>query len=589
MSEYDYDDRPRRRSHRTRDREPEYVSETTYIQRGTGQPSRDLVFRGREESIEEIDRDFPPPNSEYRRTKVREDYGPRGARSSRGPRSDYYDDDYYSDYGPPSAAAAAAGYAAGRARTKPRRGRDDDDYYSDDYDRPRRDRRKSRIEEAAEGFGLGGVVAAVMGKDKDKGRSKSRTRRGSSRGGSSDRDSYRSSSREKRKKWQQAAKAAVLSGVVEAVRSRNEPGAWTGKKGQRIATAALGAAAADGLLDRNPNEKSKRHIIESVVGGLAANRIANGPRERSGSRGRSQSRSRSRSQGGFRSRSRSMFRSISRGGRRDRSDSPGGGRSQSRGRGLKEVAALGGIAAAGKAIYDRVRSKSRGRGKRSPSASSEDSYVPARRQRYQGDRGPPQGDGTDERRGRSERGGGGEGGGEGERKRDSSSDSVSTTDLENQRKKTRGKELLTAGLATVATIHAAHGVYSSMVASENRHKLVMEGEMSPEEARKRKSKNMLQDAAAVGIAALGLKSAFSEWKEMNEHRHGVQELEEKRRKRKKARERREKEMRNSGQNAIAYPYPVPAYGPTAYADGNPYAAVGSLPPPPMGHAPPQRY
>jgi hypothetical protein len=589
MSEYDYDDRPRRRSHRTRDREPEHVSETTYIQRGTGQPSRDLVFRGREDSIEEIDRDFPPPTSEYRRTKVREDYPPaRSSRSSRAPpRSDYYDDDYYSDYGPP--AAAAAGYVAGRrARPKPRRGRDDDDYYSDDNERPRRERRKSRIEEAIEGLGLGGAVAALTGKSEK--RSKSRSGRRSSRGSD---DGYRSSSsRERRKKWQQAAKAAVLTGVVEAVRSRNEPGGWTGPKGQRIATAALGAAAADGFLDRDPNSHSKRHIIESVVGGLAANRIANGSRNRSDSRGRSMSRSRSRGTG-IRSRSRSLFRSLSRGGNRDRSESPGGGRSKSRGRGLKEVAALGGIAAIGKGIYDRVRSKSRGRGKRSPSASSEDSYVPARRQRYQGDRddrGPPPEDDYDRD---ADRGRDARADGEGSRKRESSSDTVSTTDLENQRKKTRGKELLTAGLATVATIHAAHGVYSSMVASEKRHKLVMEGEMSPEEARKRKSKNMLQDAAAVGIAALGLKSAFSEWKEMNEHRHGVQELEEKRRKRRKLREKRDREQRHSGggQNQIAYPYPVvpTGYGPTAYADGNPYAAVGNLPPPPMGNAPPQRY
>jgi hypothetical protein len=470
MSEYDYDDRPRRRSHRTRDRSPEYVSETTYIQRGVGQPSRDLVFRGREDSIEEIDRDFPPPNSD-RRSR---DYPPRGSRSSRGaPRSDYYDDDYYSDAGP--AAAGAAAYGAGRySRPRPRRGRDDDDYYSEDNERPRRDRRKSRIEEAAEGLGLGGVVAAVMGNQRS--RSKSR-RRGSSRAGSSDRDTHRTSSQERRKKWQQAAKAAVLTGVVEAVRSRNEPGGWTGDKGKRVATAALGAAAADGFLDRNPDEKSKRHIIESMVGGLAANHLANGSRNRSGSRGRSASRSRSRGPAGFLSRSRSRLRSLSRGGRgRSRSDSPGG-RSHSRGRGLKEVAALGGIAAAGKAIYDRVRSKSRGRGKRSPSASSEDSYVPARRQRYQGDRdrGPPQDDDIDDRRGRSERGGEDGGGGDMDRKRDSSSDSVSTTDLENQRKKTR--------------------------------------------------------------------------------------------------------------------VPVQAgYGPTAYADGNPYAAVGNLPPPPMGgNPPPQRY
>ncbi|KAF2131702.1 hypothetical protein P153DRAFT_365272 [Dothidotthia symphoricarpi CBS 119687] len=175
-----------------------------------------------------------------------------------------------------------------------------------------------------------------------------------------------------------------------------------------------------------------------------------------------------------------------------------------------------------------------------------------------------------------------------QRGRGVSSDSESSTDMENQRKKLRGKELLTAGLATVATIHAAHGVYSSMEASESRRKLVGEGEMSPEEARKRKSKNMLQDAAAVGIAALGIKSAYSEWKEMNEQRHSVKELEARRRKRRKARERSEKEARLnalSPQNAYAnpYAYPVaanPAYpSTTSYVDANPYSA---MPPPPMG-------
>lgn len=179
-------------------------------------------------------------------------------------------------------------------------------------------------------------------------------------------------------------------------------------------------------------------------------------------------------------------------------------------------------------------------------------------------------------------------------RRDSSSDSESTDDMEAKRKKLRGKELLTAGLATVATIHAAHGVYTSMEASEKRRKLVAEGEMSPEEARKRKSKNMLQDAAAVGIAALGIKSAFSEWKEMNEQRHSVKELEQRRRKRRKQRERREKEARlnalnGSGQNSMANPYAYPVAAnpyPTSYVDANPYGAV---PPPPIGAPPGARY
>jgi len=101
------------------------------------------------------------------------------------------------------------------------------------------------------------------------------------------------------------------------------------------------------------------------------------------------------------------------------------------------------------------------------------------------------------------------------------SDSSSTTDMENKRKRMRGKEFLTAGLASIATIHAAHGIYSSMEAHEKRHRLVAEGEMTPEEARKKQTKAWVQDAAAVGIAALGIKGAFSEWKGMNEQRYVI--------------------------------------------------------------------
>lgn len=566
MSDYGYDDGPRRRrSTRARDREPEYVEETTYIQRGPGRPTTDLVYRGGDESIEDIPRDFPP-QAEYRRSRYREDYGPpRRARSARRRSDDYYEDDYYSEYS---------------KRGPPARRYRDDGYNSDDYYEPARERRKSKIESTLEDLGLGGAVGALIGRSRSR---SGRSRRGSfesERSARSTRSRARSHSHgDGRKKWQQAATAALLTGAVEAWRSRKEPGGITGPKGQRIATAALGAAGIDAFLDKDPHEKTKRHVIESVIGGLAANRLANGPRDRSGSRGRSLSRDGD----DRRSSSRFSLRSLSRGrlGRSQSRGPDGEGRDNT----IRNVLAAGGIAAAGKAIYDRVRSKSRNRDR--SRSDSEDSYVPNRRQRYGRDRGAPPDAYDDNRvarpRGRSEEGG--------ERKRDSSSDSVSTTDLENQRKRTRGKELLTAGLATVATIHAAHGVYSSMVASEKRHKLVMEGEMSPEEARKRKSKNMLQDAAAVGIAALGIKSAFSEWKEMNEQRRSVKELEEKRRKRRKAREKREREQRLNGfgQHPHAYGYPGPAAGyppaayppPTAYADGNPYAAI---PPPPIGNS-----
>jgi len=584
MSEYSYDDRPRRhRSTREREREPEYVTETTYIERGgRGGGVRDLVYRpAREDSIEDIPRDFPPPSAEYRQTKYREVREPRRTRSAH---RDYDYDDYY-------------------RHDRGRRARDDD-YYDDDYysERPKPQRRKSivdNIKEIGEAAGLGGVIGAVTG------RSRSRSRPRKHRDYDSDRDYYGYDDRRSRryssssrspsrrgghknteKKWEQAAKAAIVAGAVEAFRSRNAPGPWTGEKGQRIATAALGAAGIDSLVDKDPDKHSKRHVAESAIGGLLANRVANGPRSRS--RGRHGSRSPSRE----RSRSRSIFgrsRSRGRAGSRDRGDGENT---------LAKVAGGGAVLAAGKALYDRVRSKSRSRKERSRSSSADSYDPPSRNRRSRGnyDRGRSmdntysgaQGANPD-RRLAAPAGGGALAASRGGR--DHSSSSTSTTDMEQKRKKMRGKELLTAGLATVATIHAAHGVYSSMVASENRRKLVAEGEMSAEESRKRKSKNMLQDVAAVGIAALGIKSAFSEWKEMNEQRHTVHELEQRRRKRRKYRERMEKEARqnalngsNGPANAYAYPVAVNPY-PTTYADANPYAAV---PPPPIG-APPTRY
>ncbi|KAI7689372.1 hypothetical protein KC353_g19635 [Hortaea werneckii] len=122
--------------------------------------------------------------------------------------------------------------------------------------------------------------------------------------------------------------------------------------------------------------------------------------------------------------------------------------------------------------------------------------------------------------------------------------------MENKRKHMKGKELLTAGLATIATIHAAHGVYSSMEAHEKRHRLVAEGEMTPEEARKKQTKAWVQDAAAVGIAALGIKGAFSEWKEMNEHRREIHEIEKRKRERRKKRLLKQKQEEHDRQERM---------------------------------------
>ncbi|KXS97510.1 hypothetical protein AC578_4596 [Pseudocercospora eumusae] len=630
MSTYDgYDDEPRRyRSVRTRPRdrdEPDYVREETYIERGKGPGPRgaELVYRGRDDSIEDIPRDFPPPG---RRSNYRDydDYdAPRRTKSAVGSRrySDDYDDGY-TDYAAP-AAAGAAGYAAARRRDRGRGHRDDRGYDSD-YSRspPRRhERKKSGVGELVESLGLGGLVGGVLGsKDKDRDRSRSRSRGGRSasrvsrRGYSSDRSRSRGPGGKNggrtERKWAQAAQAAIVAGAVEAFRSRNEAGPWTGDKGRRIATAALGAGGIDGLIDRDPEKKSKRHLAEAVIGGLAANRLANGPRSKSRGRG-IDSRDVSPDSRAPRSRSRSIIdrfrgRSQSRG--RAPSEEGGGGGSGA----LKGLVGAGALAAAGKAVYDRVRSKSRKRQSRSRSSSA-DSYVPSRRRARDRRRSPRSDTGTARTDGASDRGGREvaragsakastiEAGGGGALTRgppnrgDSfdSSDSSSTTDMEKTRKHMRGKELITAGLATVATIHAAHGVYSSMEAHEKRHRLVQEGEMSPEEARKKQTKAWIQDAAAVGIAALGIKGAFSEWKEMNEQRREISEIEKRktnRRKKRIAREKQEERERHermmrilerNPQLAVGYNMQQNGYMPSNYkpspsADqsGNPYASAG---------------
>ena len=121
----------------------------------------------------------------------------------------------------------------------------------------------------------------------------------------------------------------------------------------------------------------------------------------------------------------------------------------------------------------------------------------------------------------------------------SSDDVCSSSEDERRTRKMKGKEWLTAGLAAVATIHAAHGVYSSMEARDKRHLEVLKGEMTPEEAKKKKNKAKLQDAAAIGIAALGIKGAYSEWQEVQESRKEMMELE------KEKAERHEKRVRRA--------------------------------------------
>jgi hypothetical protein len=89
------------------------------------------------------------------------------------------------------------------------------------------------------------------------------------------------------------------------------------------------------------------------------------------------------------------------------------------------------------------------------------------------------------------------------------SSNLSAPDLEKGLNHKRATQVLKAGLATVATIHAAHCLYNSMMAAKKRRKMVLDGEMSPEEATERRARNILQDASELGLVALSITSAYS--------------------------------------------------------------------------------
>jgi len=129
------------------------------------------------------------------------------------------------------------------------------------------------------------------------------------------------------------------------------------------------------------------------------------------------------------------------------------------------------------------------------------------------------------------------------KKRDSSSSSSdlgSSSGDERNCKKIARKKWITGGLAAVATVHAASKVYSSIEAHDKRIQQVVMGEISPEEAQRKKKQARWQDAAAIAIAALGIKGAMSEWGEVQEQQHEHKELLESREERHKKRMERQR-------------------------------------------------
>ncbi|KAH6623344.1 hypothetical protein F5144DRAFT_550903 [Chaetomium tenue] len=97
------------------------------------------------------------------------------------------------------------------------------------------------------------------------------------------------SSERSRSRWQRGIKAAMEAGAAEAFRLRKEPGAWTGAKGGRIATAALSAGVIRGVAaDHGPGHHGggdgggggggKLGSLASAAGGMMVNRLVNGSR-----------------------------------------------------------------------------------------------------------------------------------------------------------------------------------------------------------------------------------------------------------------------------------------------------------------------
>ncbi|KAK8135618.1 hypothetical protein PG984_003558 [Apiospora sp. TS-2023a] len=99
---------------------------------------------------------------------------------------------------------------------------------------------------------------------------------------SSMRDKYREHMRapkpEIADRWQMAARAALEAGGVTAFRLRKEPGSW-GEKLPKIATAAMGAAAIDAFIDKDPRRRKNgggggvKGMAESVIGGMLASKL----------------------------------------------------------------------------------------------------------------------------------------------------------------------------------------------------------------------------------------------------------------------------------------------------------------------------
>lgn len=333
----------------------------------------------------------------------------------------------------------------------------------------------------------------------------------------------------------QAAQAAFTAAALEAWKSRNAPGGWTGEKGRRILTAAAGAGGIDKAVDRDGRDQGLGGLLTSAVGGLATSRLANGAQ----------------------SRDRPSHR-------RARSTNGAGG-----GSGIKELAAGALAAGLGKKAYDE-HEKGQARRRRdrdyTPSSDSEDDRrsragrgsrraPPPQRSKSITDQfrdkiaeglasfglndaarkvEPREERGTAGRRTRElpredrqlakdaydrqvmqrSRSATGAGAVAPRRRRGSSSSSSNKgqeTDPEKsdydsdvarrKHKKLREKEVLNGALATVATVHSVHSLMEAKEARQRRHAKVVSGELTPAQAKVEARKATAKDLATIGIVS----------------------------------------------------------------------------------------
>lgn len=508
---------------------------------------------------------------------------------------------------------------------------------SDSSPSPQRHRRRKSIGETA--LGALGLGAASKHSDRGRGRSHSRRPRSdysSSRSRSRDRGDRSRRHRERsEQRIAQAARAALAAGALEAIAARKDPGPWTGEKGKRILTAAVTAAGTDGLVDTNPKKHGTRHVIESTLAGLATSHFVN----RNGSQPRGRH-GRSRSSGGAIKNIASagalavagkeiydrFSRSHSR--HRGRSTSPGSDDNH-RGSKRRSKSVSDYISKGMSALGLNEERSERGRDRGSRELDYYDDHDRERHHRreprysdYSDSEADSDYQGRDHRRGRGSRDVGssyrsrngtnstpqpqartssprgenrtGSGSGSGTIARaqsadagrchysESDSDLGDSSDEKKKHKKMQRDMLLTSGLATVATIHAAHNLYGGVKKRKKRKQQLENGSISPDQARKARIKANTLDALSVGLAALGVKGAYEEWKEVNEKRKEAHHFAHV-----CARRALKREMRRSRsqgyQSSRSHRWPDEVeyndsayengYGVVSYRDGNPYGAT----------------